>query len=83
MPPDRLKGRGTTWQQPGRFESTHVDAAALADEGWDVDPEAPAPRTVVVDERARSIISRNSSPDVPFDASINPYRGCEHGLTAW
>lgn len=81
MPPDRHKGRGTAWREPGRFESTHVDAAAQADEGWDVDPEAPAPRTVVVDETARSIISRNRSPDVPFDASINPYRGCEHGCS--
>jgi DNA repair photolyase len=81
MPPDRHKGRGTAWRQPGRFESTHVDGAAQADEGWDVDPEAPAPRTVVVDETARSIISRNRSPDVPFDASINPYRGCEHGCS--
>lgn len=81
MSSDRIKGRGTAWRDPGRFEPTRVDAAAQADEGWEVDPEAPAPRTVVVDETARSIISRNTSPDVPFDASINPYRGCEHGCS--
>ena len=51
-----------------------------ADDGWFVDGEPPAhPRTTVREESARSIISRNQSPDVPFDQSINPYRGCEHG----
>ena len=75
-----IKGRGSSWQQPGRFESTAVDAAAQADEGWEVEQPVPA-GTVVSEESARSIISRNQSPDVPFSQSINPYRGCEHGCS--
>ena len=53
---------------------------AAEDDGWFVDGEPPPhPRTAVTEEAARSIISRNDSPDVPFAQSINPYRGCEHG----
>ncbi|MCK7593468.1 PA0069 family radical SAM protein [Pseudomarimonas salicorniae] len=80
MAPGRIKGRGSAWDQPGRFESTAVDASAQADEGWEVEAALP-PGTTVVEERARSIISRNSSPDIPFSQSINPYRGCEHGCS--
>src|SRR6185369_3460828 len=50
------------------------------DDGWHRDEEpAPRPDTHVTEERARSIISRNDSPDIHFEQSINPYRGCEHG----
>lgn len=49
------------------------------DDGWERDDETPVLRTEVSLERPRTIISRNTSPDVPFDRSINPYRGCEHG----
>ena len=74
------KGRGALSNPEGRFEATVHRAE---DDGW-VQPqgedEAPArPATTVSVERARSIISRNDSPDVPFEQSINPYRGCEHG----
>ncbi len=75
--PPRLKGRGSQANPEGRFETTtRVDF----DDGWyaDGEPVSP-PRTQVTEERARSIISSNQSPDVPFDSSINAYRGCEHG----
>lgn len=51
------------------------------DDGWsaEVDAAAPAPATRVIEEQAKSIIAHNNSPDVPFDQSVNPYRGCEHG----
>jgi DNA repair photolyase len=49
------------------------------EDGWYREPEADAVSTVLTREPARSIIARNESPDVPFDQSINPYRGCQHG----
>src|SRR5690606_1085996 len=79
------KGRGSASWEPGRFEQR---SASRADDGWgsghdfsDASGEAlePGPETVVRAERARSIISRNQSPDVGFGQSVNPYRGCEHG----
>ena len=75
--PTRIKGRGAASNPEGRFESI---ARTREDDGWyrEDEPE-PRPDTVVTEERARSIISRNDSPDVAFDQSINPYRGCEHG----
>lgn len=77
FPPPRLKGRGAALNPEGRFETqTRQDF----DDGWYRDGEPiPPPRTEVTEERARRIISSNQSPDVPFDASINAYRGCEHG----
>ncbi|MGH8146981.1 MAG: PA0069 family radical SAM protein [Rhodanobacteraceae bacterium] len=77
--PTRIKGRGAASNPEGRFESVRHQAE---DDGWQgalLDDTAPRPRTEVSEERARSIISRNDSPDVPFEQSINPYRGCEHG----
>jgi DNA repair photolyase len=77
-----IKGRGTAHRPQGRFET--VDREAI-DDGWpDVDEidadGAPAKlRTEVAIETAKTIISRNQSPDLPFSQSINPYRGCEHG----
>jgi DNA repair photolyase len=69
--------RGALSQIQGRFES---EARAPFDDGWTREDEPLAPlRTTITVERARSIIARNDSPDVPFDQSINPYRGCEHG----
>ncbi len=65
-----MRGRGSASNPPNRFEKR-----ALVSE----DPEAPLPRTQVLMDTARSIISRNDSPDVGFEASLNPYRGCEHG----
>ena len=72
-----IKGRGAARDLRNRFAKTHTEAT---DDGWFVDGEPAAPpRTQVTEERARSIVSRNESPDIPFDTSINPYRGCEHG----
>ncbi|MGH8457123.1 MAG: PA0069 family radical SAM protein [Stenotrophobium sp.] len=72
-----VKGRGAVSNPEGRFESLRRESV---DDGWDLLEEAPAaPATVVRPEHARSIITRNDSPDIPFDQSINPYRGCEHG----
>lgn len=71
-----IKGRGSTQNPVGRFESTRHEAE---DDGWWNEFEPATVRTEVSIERARSIISRNESPDIPFDQSINPYRGCEHG----
>jgi len=80
-----LKGRGAGSRVAGRFEQR---VASREDDGWgsghdfsDATGEAlePGPATTVTEERARSIISRNRSPDIGFSQSINPYRGCEHG----
>jgi DNA repair photolyase len=71
------KLRGALSQIQGRFES---EARSRFDDGWmRDDEELPALQTTVTEERARSIIARNDSPDIPFEQSINPYRGCEHG----
>lgn len=71
------KLRGATHAPQGRFEK---EAREAFDDGWTPQDEVPSPReTTISEERARSIISRNDSPDVPFTQSINPYRGCEHG----
>jgi len=75
------RGRGAKSNESGRFESQVREAF---DDGWTADDAAPAPlRTHVTPERAKTIISRNTSPDVGFDRSINPYRGCEHGCIYW
>jgi DNA repair photolyase len=75
--PTLIKGRGAASNPEGRFEKATLENV---DDGWvrDDEPEAH-PATTVTEERARSIISRNESPDIPFEQSINPYRGCEHG----
>jgi DNA repair photolyase len=71
------RSRGAPDSRQGRFEK---EARETFDDGWTPDDEPlPALETSVTEERARSIISRNESPDVPFSQSINPYRGCEHG----
>lgn len=79
-PVTAIKGRGAASQTPGRFE---VQTVTDEDDGWDTpdDPDFTPTRlaTSVQKERARSIITRNSSPDIGFSQSINPFRGCEHG----
>ena len=72
-----LKGRGALSNPPVRFESTLVERT---DDGWYQDEEGMTslPQTVLPD-RAKSVITTNNSPDVGFDQSINPYRGCSHG----
>jgi DNA repair photolyase len=76
--PAPRKGRGATFNPPNRFRR---DAREPFDDGWGApgDDEAPPPKTVVRIQPARTIIARNDSPDIPFDRSINPYQGCEHG----
>lgn len=69
------KGRGAGSNIAGRFEPY---ARVAVDDGWDR-PEDAMLRTQVAVEIPRTVISRNTSPDVPFDRSVNPYRGCEHG----
>ena len=67
-----VKGRGVGYDPPGRFDSLHVE----------LDPDeagAARPPTEFLDDRTRSIVSRNGSPDLGFNRSVNPYRGCEHG----
>jgi len=71
--------RGARAAVPGRFETLERESV---DDGWTPDDPPVSPvETQVEIERARSIISRNDSPDVPFDQSINPYRGCENGCS--
>ncbi len=75
--PPGARGRGAVSNASGRFESRTRDDF---DDGWTSDDALPgALRTTVTAETARVIITRNDSPDVGFDRSINPYRGCEHG----
>ncbi|MFL5217253.1 MAG: PA0069 family radical SAM protein [Microvirga sp.] len=70
------RGRGAVSNPHARFEPVESERF---DDGWDL-PEEPAPlKTEVTIERPRTIIARNDSPDISFDRSINPYRGCEHG----
>jgi DNA repair photolyase len=73
-----LKGRAAISNPGGRFEPWQRERV---EDGWSGAEAEAAPRDVqeVLPERARTIIARNSSPDVPFSQSINPYRGCEHG----
>lgn len=71
------KGRGAVSNITGRYES---HASESFDDGWDKEAEElPSLKTTVLPEKAKSIISRNQSPDISFSQSINPYRGCEHG----
>jgi DNA repair photolyase len=76
-----LKGRGTSWALAHRFEQ--VERRPF-DDGWGEDEQLVestllAPATQIIEEQARSILGSNDSPDIGFDLSINPYRGCEHG----
>ena len=72
----RLKARGAAANPVGRFEPY---ARVRVDDGWEIPEEEQVLRTEVALENPRSVITRNASPDVPFDRSLNPYRGCEHG----
>jgi DNA repair photolyase len=72
-----FKGRGALSNPPVRFESTAVEKTA---DGWQDDEEVASPvPEIVLPDRAKSVITTNSSPDVGFEQSINPYRGCSHG----
>ncbi|GLU32316.1 PA0069 family radical SAM protein [Trinickia caryophylli] len=83
VPPTPRKGRGAVTNLQGRYEAEQRESV---DDGWaanvhvhdDGEGEATL-RTLVFEERAKSILTRNASPDIPFSVSLNPYRGCEHG----
>ena len=81
LPPPSLKGRGTAWSLQHRFSA---DQRQACDDGWgnlaqSVTESALPPATQVLEERVKTILTGNDSPDIGFDLSINPYRGCEHG----
>ncbi len=76
LPRDRRKARGALSRETGRYE--RFDRVACSD-GWDIPEDHPPSRTEVREERPRSVISYVRSPDLPFDRTLNPYRGCEHG----
>lgn len=74
------KGRGTAWQIAHRF---HGDEREGFDDGWGTldqlaDEEHLPPATQIIEEQARRVVNTNSSPDIFFELSLNPYRGCEH-----
>lgn len=76
-----VKGRGTTWALEHRFSSQHAEPW---DDGWgtldqQAAEEVVPTQTQIIEERVKSILTSNDSPDISFDLSINPYRGCEHG----
>src|SRR5439155_3166709 len=68
-----MKGRGASWNPQNRFEKLEY----VPDH--ESPPDEDAPKTIYLRDPSRSIIARNDSPDVGFETSINPYRGCEHG----
>jgi DNA repair photolyase len=75
------KGRGTAWAIEHRFSSEHHESF---DDGWGTleqaaQEEQGAPETQIIEQHVKSILAANDSPDIDFDLSINPYRGCEHG----
>jgi DNA repair photolyase len=73
---DRPRGRGAAVNPAGRHERL---ATERFDDGWPIEEDLPPLRTEVAIDRSRTVLVRNSSPDLPFDRSVNPYRGCEHG----
>ena len=83
LPVHAIKGRGAATRMPHRFAA---DARHAFDDGWPAPDDAvagaaaPVP-TQVLFEDVKSVITRNDSPDIHFDLSINPYRGCEHGCS--
>jgi DNA repair photolyase len=79
LAPQAQKGRGAVSNMQGRYE---LEARERFDDGWTADDDegdAPPRKTTVIHEQAKSILTRNASPDIPFGVSLNPYRGCEHG----
>ena len=70
--PPPIKGRGVSCNPPNRFEALHVEMDPP-------DPDEDSPRTVFIPDATRTVLSKNNSPDISFSASVNPYRGCEHG----
>ncbi len=73
---ERRRGRGAALNTAGRFEPV---SRTIEDDGWHSLEDLPPFKTEVQIEKPRSVITRNDSPDLNFDRSVNPYRGCEHG----
>jgi DNA repair photolyase len=73
----QLRGRGAPQNPKNRF----IESEYVADGDWldTLGDDEPGPRTELLRDHTRGIISRNESPDIPFETSVNPYRGCEHG----
>src|SRR5438067_7716064 len=71
-----FKGRGARSNESSRYDS---ERRAAFDDGWERDEDEPKLRTELLRDTTRTIIARNTSPDISFNQSINPYRGCEHG----
>lgn len=76
LPPLSRKGRGATLNMVSRYDTQQRER--VADDWW-LDDELPPLKTTLILDTAKSVITYNESPDLPFDRSINPYRGCEHG----
>ena len=76
IPLPQHNGRGALSNASSRYDD---EKRIRTDDGWDVEDELPPLRTTLTKDATRTILARNTSPDVPFDRSINPYRGCEHG----
>jgi DNA repair photolyase len=76
LPPSGFKGRGALSNPANRFDKAHVE---VMDDGWFQEEPPVAIATELIPDRSRSVIARNDSPDIGFDQSINPYRGCAHG----
>ncbi len=74
--PARRRGRGAISKRSGRYET---EIREDVDDGWGSLESLPALKTNIHIEKPRSVVSRNDSPDIAFDRSVNPYRGCEHG----
>jgi DNA repair photolyase len=77
-PPRALKGRGALSNPPGRFDAQQITAV---EDGWYMEEEPDSIPTTLEPDKARGVITTNDSPDIPFDQSINPYRGCEHACS--
>ncbi|HEV2229905.1 MAG TPA: PA0069 family radical SAM protein [Steroidobacteraceae bacterium] len=73
--PRALKGRGALSNPPGRFDAQQISAV---DDGWYMEAEPDSIATTLEPDKARGVITTNDSPDIPFEQSINPYRGCAH-----
>ncbi len=71
----QFKGRGALSNPAGRFDLTQLEAV---DDGWFVEESPDSIATTLEPDSARAVITTNDSPDIPFEQSINPYRGCEH-----
>jgi DNA repair photolyase len=78
VPDTRRRGRAAVSNAVGRFEPY---ARVAVDDGWEREPDTAPLRTELAVERPRRVLTRNTSPDIPFDRSVNPDRGCEHGCT--